>query len=387
MDYLGPIAGSPLVPPLVIILGIIFAFLTAGTLFFAGRYRHHLFIRLLALQLLFLGAATVAAAYWFLPTPSLASTIPPASLAAPLTIRFSRPVSRRTMVKEITPEVAGIWVFEQPLYSTHVYRQVSFYPDSGWQPDTVYSVQLAQIRNLVSTRTATAEFTFHSISSPGEITATSTAPDQTSVSPTPVPPPAATPSPPPSFRLNVPAYLQQHALSCEVAALRMALAFYGVKVSEETLLDKVGVDNTPYKDGVWGNPHEKFVGNVDGKQLVSGYGVYWNPIARVANEYRPAEAFSGWSISQLTAELKANHPVVIWVYVRSGVPVTWKTTSGQEIFAIRDEHSVTVVGFVGPTDDPTQIIVNDPLVGRAYWSRAMFERKWNSFGRSGVAVR
>lgn len=187
-------------------------------------------------------------------------------------------------------------------------------------------------------------------------------------------------------KLAVPAYLQQHALSCELAALKMALAYKGINVSEETLLSEVGVDNTPHQENIWGNPYSAFVGNVDGKQMVDGYGVYWGPIARVARNYKDAQEFEGWSINQLTDAILAGNPVVIWVYAGSGIPTSWNTPSGQNIKAFRDEHAVIAVGFVGKADNPTQLIINDPLIGQVYWSRSIFDKKWESFGESGVVI-
>lgn len=189
-----------------------------------------------------------------------------------------------------------------------------------------------------------------------------------------------------THKLSVPAFLQQHALSCEVAALRMALAFRGVDVTEEVLLSHVGIDSTPHSGNIWGNPYNAFVGNVDGKQMVNGYGVYWEPIARTARNFRNADSFEGWSIEQLTEALSAGNPVVIWVYSSRGVSTNWFTPGGQQIYAVRDEHAVVVVGFVGPAKNPPAIIVNDPLIGQVYWQRDLFEKKFNIFGRSGVVI-
>ena len=36
-----------------------------------------------------------------------------------------------------------------------------------------------------------------------------------------------------TFKLSVPAYLQQHTLSCELASLKMTLAYKGIKKSEQ----------------------------------------------------------------------------------------------------------------------------------------------------------
>lgn len=187
-------------------------------------------------------------------------------------------------------------------------------------------------------------------------------------------------------KLAVPAYLQRYTLSCEISALRMALNFRGAGVSEDDLIPKVGFDTTPHNGNVWGNPYNAFVGNIKGTQMKDGYGVYWGPIAKAARSYRDAQDFQGWNIEQLTGEIAKGNPVIIWVYSHAGRVTSWNTPDGTNIYAVRDEHAVVAVGFVGPLNNPTQIIVNDPLSGQIYWSRTTFDKKWNIFNRSGVVV-
>ena len=83
-------------------------------------------------------------------------------------------------------------------------------------------------------------------------------------------------------KLAVPFHRQEHNLSCEAATLVMALKFHGVSVSEQALIDAIGFDETKKANGVWGNPHVAFVGDIDGHQPSTGYGVYWQPIAATA---------------------------------------------------------------------------------------------------------
>ncbi|MFZ2202452.1 MAG: Ig-like domain-containing protein, partial [Microgenomates group bacterium] len=125
------------------------------------------------------------------------------------------------------------------------------------------------------------------------------------------------------FKLSVPSYLQQHPLSCEVAALRMALAFRQIEKTEEELLAQVGYDPSPRRGNLWGDPYEIFVGDIDGKQMSTGYGVYWPPIARVANLYTKAREFSGLPLPEILTEVKNGNPVIIWAYSRSGIPTFW----------------------------------------------------------------
>lgn len=187
-------------------------------------------------------------------------------------------------------------------------------------------------------------------------------------------------------KLDVPSYLQQYTLSCEASALRMALAYRKAFVSEDDILTKIGFDTTPHIGTTWGNPYEAFVGNVAGTQMADGYGVYWGPIAKAARSWRPAQDFSGWTVAQLTDEIRKGNPVVIWIYSAGGTPTWWNTPDGKFIYAVRDEHSVVVVGYEGPQENPTQLIINDPRAGQVYWSRSNFDARWKIFGNSGVVV-
>lgn len=293
-------------------------------------------------------------------------------------IIFSRPISRKELVKSIEPEIPGIWVFEDFVYKTHLARRVVFNPTFGFKPDTNYLVRLENIQNVSGVGETTFS-EFHFSTERGEVLIPNNQVTQTDkndleniINRT--------------IKLDVPAYLQQHALSCEVASLRMALAYRGINETEEKLLDEVGYDPTPHKGNVWGDPYKAFVGDVDGKQMTTGYGVYWGPIARVANNYRKAKDFEGRKVSDLTKELSDGNPVVIWVYSSGGIPTKWYTPEGKEIYATSGEHAVTAVGFVGSENDPTHIIVNDPLVGQVYWPRVLFDKKWATFGNSGVVV-
>src|ERR1700737_1248112 len=120
--------------------------------------------------------------------------------------------------------------------------------------------------------------------------------------------------------LSVPQYHQQHGLSCEAAALRMALAAYGINVAEDTLLSQIGADRrAPTSDSSgfhWGDPYASFVGNVDGSERgLTGYGVYYPPIARVAQADGAAVAQAGEGVgpSRFHPAAPAGQPVIAWV--------------------------------------------------------------------------
>ena len=89
--------------------------------------------------------------------------------------------------------------------------------------------------------------------------------------------------------LAVKLHYQAHNLSCEAAALKMALAYEGIAIDELTLMRFMSVDTRPARFDArgrlasWGDPAKSYVGNVDGHiELYTGYGVYQAPVARAA---------------------------------------------------------------------------------------------------------
>lgn len=190
------------------------------------------------------------------------------------------------------------------------------------------------------------------------------------------------------FKLNIPLDYQDKKLSCEAGALKMALAGKGVKVSETDIMNIVGYDPTKKAKGVWGNPYKAFVGDINGKQNSSGYGVYWEPIAKAAKTWRPnSESFTGWSLEQIVSEVAKGNPVEFWGTMGPAYRDDWKTPDGQTILAWKGEHTRTLIGFVGSRENPQTLIINDPIAGVLYWSKDQFLDNWKRFNNSGVVVR
>ncbi len=369
--FTNPVAGTPLLPSdyLVSFTAVFLGLLAA--VYLAKRKVKPVILAALAI----VAVAAILLGLLLLPSPEISKSNlkgDEINLTDPIYLQFDRPVSRRSMEKSITPDVPGTWVFEDPVYLTHLYRKVVFYPQDGFQANTTYTVKIVGIENTIrKSKPYEVQFSFKTQNAQA-LTASNSV--------------AAVAPKPQTFKLPVPAYLQQHTLSCEVSSLRMALAYKGISKTEEDLMAQVGVDNTPHIDGTWGDPYEHFVGNVDGNQMRDGYGVYWGPIERVARNYGKAEAFQGGNIEKLTKAISAGNPVIIWVYSSSGRPTHWKTSGGKDIFAVAGEHTVVAVGFVGSASNPTQIIVNDSLVGQVYWSRSQFDHKWATFNQAGVII-
>ncbi len=186
--------------------------------------------------------------------------------------------------------------------------------------------------------------------------------------------------------LNIAWDRQDRALSCEAAALKMALAGKGVRVSEDDIMARVGYDPTPRTPGGWGDPDVAFVGEINGAQNTTGYGVHWDPIARAASAWRPARVVSGISLQEAARQLEAGNPIVIWGVQGAAYADPWVTPAGRTINAWKGEHARTLIGFRGSVDNPTSFIINDPIAGRLTWSAAKLRSDWSKFGFHGVVV-
>jgi len=472
MQYDALLAGSPLIPNWLIYLYGLTVFVIIFVLLIRKNklFFKTLFLSLFLIHGLILLALNFAVLYLLKPIPRVIKTSYQPSKTpgtSSIEITFNKPLRRKDLHKSISPTVAGIWIFADPLYDTHLYRKVVFYPYSKLNPGTNYTVYLSGIRNFLNESQQTYTYAFKppdvfdilgdAISSDGNdqlsiigsfpangwdgISADSeirvrfnqpvnklSAQSRFIINPsvegtfswdgeTLIFTPktyldfdthytfsvstgvmnfkgnllnnsynATFTTQAKSTKLTVPSYLQQYSLSCEAATLRMALAYRGVATTEDELLQKIGFDPNGKQGDKWGNPYVGFVGKVSGKQMKNGYGVYWEPVARAANNYRYSKSFENWTIKQLTESIQKSTPVIVWISIGGRQPTVWLTPTGDRIKAVPDEHTVLVVGFTGPPNNPSQIIVNDPLIGEAYWSKESFEKKWSSLSNSGVLV-
>jgi uncharacterized protein YvpB len=163
----------------------------------------------------------------------------------------------------------------------------------------------------------------------------------------------AAPSLAQSAQLSVPLHRQEHPLSCEAAALQMAMATLGVNVSEDDLLANLARDPTPRfttPDGSlsWGDPELGFVGNWDGTFAIDGYGVYEQPIADLARAFGFAGslALHGSDPAQLYAAVRDGNPVVVWMPYGGQLRGrgAWTTPAGLEVDYVVTEHAVVLAG-------------------------------------------
>jgi len=187
-------------------------------------------------------------------------------------------------------------------------------------------------------------------------------------------------------RLPVSFHRQEHSLSCELATLKMALAAHGIEVAESELLDKLPFDPTVKRSGVWGDPNKGFVGNIDGRMLVTGYGVHWDPIAKLGSQYADTEVIRHGSASQLARHISNGDPVIIWGYYGQRKVYSWSTPDGTPVKAVNGEHTMVVYGFDGTVEIPTRFYLMDPLKGSLLWSTDELMHNWSGLGHMGVVV-
>ena len=173
-------------------------------------------------------------------------------------------------------------------------------------------------------------------------------------------------------KLTVPSYRQVYSLSCEAASLRMALAYYGVNTSDDDILSRIGYAPKPRDTATntWQDPNVEFVGEVNGKMNVTGWGVYAGPVAKAARSFgRSADVVYGPSTSTVASAIYAGRPVVVWgVMGMSAVDDSWNTTTSGVVHAAKNQHVRVAYGVEGSPDAPVGFYLMDPIRGSVYIS-------------------
>lgn len=186
------------------------------------------------------------------------------------------------------------------------------------------------------------------------------------------------------YILNVPQYRQQHSLSCEAAALRMALAYRGIYVSDMDVVWRMGYSPRPRDqvNNIWDDPDSMFVGDINGSQNSTGWGVLAGPTARAANSLGvSATPVYGLDSNYIADQIWADRPVIVWGYNGGGSYDPWKTDTGKEIAGYKGEHTRTVIGVKGVPGDIRGFYINDPASGsRLFWTPEQLNSQLWSFG-------
>lgn len=206
-------------------------------------------------------------------------------------------------------------------------------------------------------------------------------------------------SPPPADRvLDIAWRHQEHNLSCEAAALKMALSYYGIAADEMTLIGYMTNDRRPAVFdasghlALWGNPNQGFVGDPNGKiQRYQGYGVYDAPVAAAAVRAGANVMVSGGGLhgsavkpGTLYEAVLRGHPAVAWIsntYHRVSL-LHYTAYDGADVAYTLTEHAVTLIGV-----RPDAVLINDPWFGQAWHPKAQFESAYLTFDDMAVILR
>ena len=182
---------------------------------------------------------------------------------------------------------------------------------------------------------------------------------------------------------------QNHPLSCEEAATSMALTHQGINVSQDQILAEIGADRRAmYVDQYgrvrWGNPYQTFVGNVNGSESnYTGFGTFYPPLVRVARAHGAnILAYGSMSAATIYARVIAGHPVVAfstwdWAWHPRRDYLSYDGQWIPWIGPVYASHVYTVVG-VGPGS----VLVNDPIRGQYWISKAAFEAGYSDFNEA-----
>jgi uncharacterized protein YvpB len=184
----------------------------------------------------------------------------------------------------------------------------------------------------------------------------------------------------------VPWQHQVYNLSCEESSLSMVEAFYGRTVSDQDVLNFIGVDLKYYFTGTGGgDPYALFVGDPNGSEVKNtGYGVYWPPIQAAAGHFGAPVTGAGQGIAPATvyATVKAGGPVIVWVTFDLAVHARndYVAYDGRSIpYAGPEEHAMVVTGV-----SDTTVRLNDPDRGQYWISRSQFEAAYGVYGQMAV---
>ena len=295
-------------------------------------------------------------------------------LDSTLTINFDKPIKRQEIEKILSPAMHGEWIFQNPTINNHLFKTLVFVPAVNFEPDNWYQLTLKNIRGFGFKKTTNFQLSFKTVSLPklinNDLKLIETEEPRITI-------------------IDIANDWQDDALSCEAASLKMALSAHEISVSENDIMNKIGYDLTPRKGNVWGDPYEKYVGDINGSMCKTGFGVYWGPVERAAQDWRPTESFSFWGIEELVKEIKNNNPIIFWGVLpgKDLVDCSWWTDDGKYIKAFQQTHVRLIIGFVGPANNPQKIIINDPISGRLYWETEYFLENWKNYDFSGVVVR
>jgi uncharacterized protein YvpB len=172
-----------------------------------------------------------------------------------------------------------------------------------------------------------------------------------------------------------PTYQQERNLSCEYAALVIAMGAYGTWVSEYQFDDLVG----------WSaNPHWGFRGDINGPWgSTDDYGVYAEPLAWALPNFGfwGDVFYAQGDASALSSRLDQGFPTLVWIG-DFGNDAYWAEADGTWFQLAAGEHVVVAYGY-----DANGVYASDPATGGdRFFSWGEFMTLWNVLDGMSLAV-
>ena len=176
--------------------------------------------------------------------------------------------------------------------------------------------------------------------------------------------------------VGVPTYAQQRNLSCEYAALVIAMGAYGVWVSEYEFDSRVGWSE---------NPHWGYRGDISGWWgNTDDYGVYAAALAPALNDFGfwGEEFYAQGDANALTARLDAGTPVVVWLGLWGDTGYYEHAADGTPYKLVPGMHVVVAYGY-----DSGGVYISDPATGgKGFYDWSTFMTFWNVLDGMGLSV-
>lgn len=216
--------------------------------------------------------------------------------------------------------------------------------------------------------------------------------------------------------------LQKYKLSCEIAALRMLIGREMWRYpSEEDIIEHIPHYTWTLEWWYWWDPEREFVGSYTGSQRwLTGYGVYEKPLRDYAERYPLTTSLSNSTtdpdslprerLSRVISLLDSGSSVMLWwdwctssddedgivekidSYIIRSFSIAarntcdrssddrimrWRLSTGESITWLSWEHAFVLLGYIGPSEKPTHIIVWDTDTGKHVYRTSEWIRKWS----------
>ncbi|KIL27537.1 hypothetical protein B4133_3296 [Bacillus altitudinis] len=173
---------------------------------------------------------------------------------------------------------------------------------------------------------------------------------------------------------------------CEVTSLAMLLHYSGYEhITKNALANEIKRIPLNYENGLKGDPHDGFVGDMENGP---GLGVYHEPIYQLAKKYAGNQAvdLTGKPVKKaIYQSLEKGYPV--WVittstFAKTDNIETWNTPNGQIDISF-NMHSVVITGY-----DKDHVYLNNPYGEKNQKvDREQFEDSWKQMGSQAIIIK